>query len=522
VKTRQNLICAVFSGLLFALTWNTKLPAVSLFIAFVPFFFIIENTKNSRIAVFNYAFLTIILFHVGTVWWLAKSSFWGFLVIIISNSLYFAVAILLVFILRQNFGRTSGLFAFPVIWTSFEYIHFSWELSWPFMNLGNWLGQIHQWVQWYEFTGILGGTVWILILNVAVYQACYWFLKKRKTYSLISFTIGLFIGIGPYLVSKNLYQNYSEKSACLAFTCIQPNIDPYTEKYNSSLYPLQTKEQIQMAVQATGNPDCILFPESSFPAYLNEDSLNHHNLIKEIHSSLIKKSKTMVIGGLYSFRIKDGDTLFYNTAFCIDSSRPPLLRHKSKLVIGVEKMPFQEYFHFLKRWNLDFGGYTNSLTSDTSARNFESADKSFSLAPIICFESVYGQFVSGFVTNGATSIAVITNDAWWGDTPGYYQHLMHSKLRAIETRRNIARCANTGVSCIINGRGDITAQILPFEKNILKGNVSQQNYISFYTKHGDYIGIMALVSTVILIVFLAYRSIGRGGSGMNSNRLLKL
>jgi apolipoprotein N-acyltransferase len=508
LKDKTNLIFSILSGLLFAFTWNHYIPALSLFVAFVPLLFLIENKEIPYIKIYNLAFFTFIIFHIGVVWWLAKSSVFGFLVIIISNSMYLALAILLIYRIRQLFGFVAAWFSFVCIWLAFEYMHFWWELSWPFMNLGNWLGQIHKFAQWYEFTGILGGTLWILLINLCIYLILRNLKLRKNLKASIIFTFGLIIIVVPILISNKMYNAYKDNPKTLTFKIIQPNINPYIEKYNHKLFEKQINNQIAMALREdTLKADCYLFPESSFPVYLNEDSCKSNPVLIKLKNELLKSDNALVLGGLYAYRVVNGDSLFYNTAFGFSKNFEIETRHKSKLVIGVEKMPFQDYFKFLKYWNLNFGGFNNSLTIDNEPIDFEFPDKSGFIAPIICYESVYGQYVSDFVKKGATCIAVITNDAWWGYTPGYYQHLMHSKLRAIENRRNVVRAANTGVSCVINGRGDIVGQIPPFTQDILIAKVNLNNQLSFYSRHGDYIGKIAFVFSILILILALYKII---------------
>jgi apolipoprotein N-acyltransferase len=438
------------------------------------------------------------------VWWLAKSSLFGFFVIIVSNSMYLALAIVLVYRIRQVFNMMFALISFVCIWVGFEYMHYWWELSWPFMNLGNWLGQTCKWIQWYQYTGVLGGTLWILSVNLLIYHIIKKIQMKQKMPAIIYSISVIAVIVLPMTLSGHMYKNYSDSKEELIFKLIQPNIDPYTEKYNTKLFEGQINKQIELAKDTTSyNPVCFLFPESSIPSLLNEDFLESVALTK-ITDSVLKSPNTMILGGMYSFRSNNGDTLFYNTAFCMQTNGKRETRHKSKLVIGVEKMPYQDYFGFLKKLNLDFGGFTNSLAIDKEPVVFKIPVKSYSIAPVICYESVYGQYVSEFVSKGASCIVVITNDAWWGDSPGYIQHLMHSKLRAIENRRSVARAANTGTTCIINGRGDIVNQITAFKVGVLTGTVSQNNQNTFYSKNGDYIGKIAFGISIIILILTIY------------------
>jgi len=408
--------------------------------------------------------------------------------------------------IRQHLGLLLGVLSFVVFWLAFEYIHYHWELSWPFMNLGNWFGQKPEWIQWYEYTGVLGGTLWVLIVNLFFYFTVNQWIKGLLRKAFVFLALGIAFIVLPIIFSKSILNSFEEHGQAKYFTIIQPNIDPYTEKYDSSLFKKQIKRQLGLASGTKSETDCFVFPESSFPAYLDEDSTESANLFKDIENQLIVRHNIAVLGGLYSYKILKGDTLFYNTAFMLKKYATPQLYHKSKLVIGVEKMPFQEYFSFLKKWNLNFGGYSTSLATDPERNIFVSADKSLRIAPVICYESVYGEFVSSSVRQNVNCIAVITNDAWWGDTPGYRQHLMHSQLRAIENRKSVVRSANTGISCFINAKGQIVSQLKPWEEGVLNGKITTSEAKTFYCKNGDLIGKIATFISVILLLISILRS----------------
>ncbi len=493
---------SILSGILLGVCWNGVLPAISLFVAFVPLLFVFRIQTWHYRQVFMFGLLAFFIFHLGTVWWLTLSSFLGGVIIFLLNSMVMAAVVALAYKIRQALGLVFGIIALIMSWLSFECVHYHWELSWPFMNLGNWLGQLPKWIQWYEYTGVLGGTFWILLVNVLLYVVISKLLDSKLKMSLVFLVIVALVMFLPVYISKNIYKNQTYLGEEKTFLVVQPNIDPYTEKYNASLFEQQNIHQIELAQASVAiNIDCIIFPESSFPAYLDEGKSGDDAFVEVLVNELVDSFLIPVIGGFYSYRLNGVDTSFFNTAFMINSETQIQLYHKSKLVVGVEKMPFEKYFSFLKTWNLDFGGYTTSLGIDSDRKVFTLVDKGVSIAPVICYESVYGQFVSEFVKNGANFITVITNDAWWGDTPGYKQHLMHSKLRAIETRRAVVRSANTGVSCFINQKGEIISEIAPWKEETLTGTVTSNDQLTFYAKNGDYIGIIAVFLMTFLIVF---------------------
>src|SRR5690606_10854283 len=199
-----------------------------------------------------------------------------------------------------------------------------------------------------------------------------------------------------------------------------------------------------------------------------------------------------VLSGIESYQIyEDQKTLtarpygnvFYdsfNAAVLVDGSSKLQFYHKSKLVPGAEKTPFGKSLAFMTPLFKHFGGTTGGYGSQEEPSVFYSAS-GIGAAPVICYESIWGNYVADYIKKGAQFIAVITNDGWWGDTSGKDQnmkkraqsmafitndgwwedtsgkdqHLQYAKLRAIENRRWVVRSANTGISGFINQRGDI-------------------------------------------------------------------
>ena len=106
---------------------------------------------------------------------------------------------------------------------------------------------------------------------------------------------------------------------------------------------------------------------------------------------------------------------------------------------------------------------------------------------------------------GAQFLAIMTNDAWWGNTQGHKQHLNYARLRAIENRRSIARSANTGISALINQKGEIEKELGYGLKGTLKGTINSSDTITFYTQYGDYIPKLAFIPAGILLLLSFFR-----------------
>jgi apolipoprotein N-acyltransferase len=189
---------------------------------------------------------------------------------------------------------------------------------------------------------------------------------------------------------------------------------------------------------------------------------------------------------------------YYNTALQLDQAKNYHYYNKSKLVPGAENMPYVRYIPFADKWALDLGGISGTLGTQKERTVFFNQD-SIGAAPVICYESIFGEYVTDYVKNGANLIFIITNDGWWKDTPGYKQHCAYAALRSIETRRSIARSANTGTSCFIDQRGDILQATAWRTDAVINATIRANTAETFYVRYGDFLARGAIGLTLILL-----------------------
>jgi apolipoprotein N-acyltransferase len=263
--------------------------------------------------------------------------------------------------------------------------------------------------------------------------------------------------------------------------------------------------------------DYLVFPETALTEDIWEHQMEQSGSLQRLRIFLKNFPKLKIIigastGKVYApgeelsvtarkFTQEDGYYDSYNTALQVDNAQPIQVYHKSKLVPGVEQMPFPFIFKHLESIAIDLGGTTGGLGTQEERSVFVSPDRTMKAAPVVCYESVYGEYVSEYVKNGANFIAIITNDGWWGDTPGYKQHLKYGRLRAIETRRWIVRSANTGISCFINPFGDIQQATKYWVPAVISQKIQLNNELTFYTRFGDYIARAALCISIAMLIY---------------------
>lgn len=517
------------SGILLSLPWLTEGLSWTLFIAFCPLLFAedqLSKQNGGRKSIFYLpAFTTFLIWNGLSTWWIAYVSLVGMLFIVVLNALLMASVWWSRQLISRKFSLISSYFSLIIFWLAFEFLHHNWTLPWPWLSLGNGFANSVKLVQWYEFTGILGGSLWILLSNILIYSAILSYATQQSSLkSLKRASLALVFIFLPIVGSLYMYSNYTEKGSLLNVVSLQPNIDPYTEKFSG----LSSREQILRLLklaetQITDSTDLVVAPETAWPT-LWEDSILTQNQSLLPLSEVIRKfpNVNFVVGAITQRKIEANETIsetarkpveddFYfdtfNSALMIDSSQEIQISHKSILVNGVEKMPFQKYFSFLGKFLINLGGNSRSMTASKEPVIFEGND-SMKYGPVICFESVFGEYCSKIVQRGANVLVVITNDGWWKNSPGSWQHFSYSRLRALETRRSIVQSANTGISGFINQRGDVLKKTELNSVAAIQSTIHLNAEVTFYAKYRDYLGRICLIlSGLILANALMYNMI---------------
>lgn len=517
---RKDVLLALFSGLILIAAWPTSGLSVLLFVAFVPLLlltdYIIAHGKSGK-RLFLCAYAAFLTWNMGTTWWIYHATFGGALLAFVFNALFMALIFRLFFETRRKLGRIPGYIALVAYWIAFEYLHLSWELSWPWLTLGNGFSESYKWVQWYEYTGVFGGTLWVWLINILLYEAlrASSFLRRR----LILLSAAILLVLLPVGTSWYRYSGYTEKGEAHECVVIQPNVDPYNEKFSNVPGEDQLAKILQLGSSvADSSVEYFIAPETALPFDHRENDIQQNPDIKTITTFLHAFPKASFITGMSTSRAySPGEPLSetvrkfpngtfyddYNTAVQINQAGKVQFYHKSKLVPGVERMPYPGMFKFVEKFAIDLGGTVGSYGTQKERTPFLS-NNGVKVGTPICYESIYGEFLNGFVENGARYIFIITNDGWWGDTPGYKQHMSYARLRAIETRRSIARSANTGISCFINQRGDVLQSSPWWKPEALRAKLKANDELTFYTSHGDYIAkFFACIAIGLMLITFA-------------------
>ena len=567
-------LLALLSGLLMSLPWLVPGTGLVALFAFVPLLFADSLAQECGMRRFRYVhYSSFVLWNALTTWWVWNATAGGAIFAILANALQMSLVFGLFRLSRKLFDRqraaggriAAASEALPYIflvtawiaWERWYLVHA--QISWPWLVLGNAFARTTQLAQWYEYTGSLGGSLWIWACNIGLFALlkayiCGWkasekgsFLSRNRKW-IASAAVALLVLL-PIAVSAHLYQSWKPGEESIDALIVQPNIDPYhkframSQKQQDAILLSQADSALTELsgahMDSTATSECcsamnfgsegllIVAPET-FTNDVILPSVENGASFRSYKSFLASWPGANLLFGASSYEFYEGynppsllwrelDRQFWrlghNSAIVMDASGRYDLYHKSKLVVGVEATPYPKLFVPIDNM---LGGVMGRLSGQGKADVlhyrggvYEADEVAVRTVPFgcaVCYESVYGEFCTDYVRRGARFMTVITNDAWWGDTPGYKQHLAYSALRAIELRRDLARCGNTGISAFINSRGDIVSHTDWWKRETLSGEIHLDSRQTLFVRLGDAVGricsfIFLLLAALLLFSF---------------------
>ncbi len=551
---RKLLLISLISGLLLAGGF-TPMPFFPLmFVGFVPLLIVEKRIADergvARGAVFKYVFWGLFLWNVLSTYWVTNTLFLAGVLAVLPGTLLMTIPWVLFHHTKSALGNRLGYASLPAYWMTLELAHLHWkDLSWPWLNLGNSFARFPEIIQWYDITGTFGGSLWIWVLNLLIF---FWFWNfiqyknegiwrifhspKKETVSIPPDSktarlrpalqgIESFAGLSiialvffiPLIFSLIKYFTYKEEGEQIEVVVVNPNYEPHYEKFEVG-QPQQLKRFFEISREGlTPETDYLVFPETSFGRVWHNE-IEESQVIQAFRGFLQDYPNTKLVTGLSSFRrfekddpppqaprtyVRGRDTTVYesyNSAIQIAHNDPVVQDYfKEKLVPGAEYPPFSSITIF--RPIVDaLGGSMAGLGTQPEREAFFNEDKTIGVAPVICYESVFGEYATGYVRAGANALFIVTNDGWWDNTAGHVQHNHFASLRAIETRRSIARSANMGTCGFINQRGDRFDGNPYGEQGFRRGKITLNDKVTFYVRYGDLIARIALFLSAILFL----------------------
>ena len=506
-KKLNSLSLSLIAGICLIAAWTFS-PLV--FLLFPSWIILIELAARKRRPLL-FLYLAFAVWNAGTTYWIANAHPLGVIATVginawlMSFALWFGMRCKVMF---ERLGATSVLSWLPVFaaWMAFEHLHEFWGLAFPWLHLGNTFYAWPELVQWYEFIGNSGGTLWVLLVAVIWSSAAGRFQKASALLAPIVTSVVMLV----------LPEKAAEQSISVAV--VQPNINSYTEKWSTPERAQIQKVDRLLRESGAKDVDLVVLPETFLPKARQENSLGKTVNDAMLQDVLRSYGNAAIFGATtYDFQQEKtyynrpmGDRFYtlYNSALFQSSTPKPLeVYHKGKLVVGGETMPFVKYLQpLLGDWALELGGTSGTLGTSHQRTVFEDEGLGLKLAPIICWENEFSGYATEYSRKGANLLAVITNDGWWGDTDGHVQHMRFSALRAIEHRKYVVRSANTGISTIIDAKGRPKERLVWEEEGVLLDEVPLLEGQTLYVRTGNWLGpLMSVIFGLSMLIVLISR-----------------
>jgi apolipoprotein N-acyltransferase len=519
MKNSTKWLLCISTGVVTALPWWGA-PGILLFICFVPLMMVERSVRaegGGVLSVLPYSFVFFLCWNLFATWWIARIHIAGGMSVIIINSAIMSMVFLLYSWIRKSTGRGGVILV--ILWLGFEFIHHRGDLSWPWLTLGNGLASDINLIQWYEYTGVAGGSLWVLSVNVIIFNVIRHYGISKDIRTQFMRVLVLFAAIiVPVAVSLVRVKTYAGSNREAGFLILQTNLDPYEDKYSGignsqrlDILLALAEENMREGVRY------IVSPETSVDSFII--SCPGDKMQEKVFGFLEKHPGTGFIIGATSIkpvteaqrtivtRIDSDGNLFdvFNSALFFFKDNPLIAYNKYYLANGVEQIPFQRILNLPQRLSIDLGGVSGSLKRGEGPGVVISPPDSLALGPLICFESAYGEYAASKVRKGAEIFILLTNDGWFKNTGAYRQHLQLARIRAVETRRSIIRSANYGISCYISPTGKVEAWLDWQEQGALFVNANTNSVKTFYASSGDFTGRTALFFSVLLILNMLVR-----------------
>lgn len=365
------------------------------------------------------------------------------------------------------------LLAFPSLWTFFD-----WMRGWLLTGF-SWGGLGYSQIPNWPLAGLaplfgIYAVTWAVVASAGALVLLWRFPKRRQWLGL-----GLAVAwVGSWGLSHIQWTEASGKP--LSISLVQGNI-PQTLKWEPTIFAqtLDTYTQHMTASQAK----LVILPETALPIFYDELPANY---LQPLQAILQQQEKEVITG--IPLRDMSGD---YNGV--ISLTQPTQQYRKAHLVPFGEYVPLPWLTGWLYRYmNMPLSGFTRG---EPEQQPFTVADQR--IAFNICYEDSFGEeLLAG--ARSATLLANVSNLAWFGHSTAAEQHLQLSQARALETGRPMLRATNTGLTAVIDQRGQVLQSLPQFHNARLDTSVQGRQGETPYLRWGNWPVLIALLLAIVL------------------------
>lgn len=526
---KKRFLLGLLSGLLLALSFPPYPFFLFSFIAFIPLFNSFQYVKKKWWLIY----LTFFIYHYATNWWISS---WqkdtdpylfvsGFAVALV-HPLLFMFPFAIQNVIARRLGWKSSIALFPFLWVAFEWLHSLGELAYPWLTIGYTQVYNHIWIQVADIGGVWFVSFLIVLCNVFIYFAIEEYKEhqtigkklifKSKYIYLFLITFLLPYAYGIFKVNEFSFEKVVHKENKIRVGIIQPNINPWRKWETDALTQVKIHKHIQDSL-ASAVPNIDLFVWSETAITMLSLDINAEHKFDAFYEILPQNSSLLT--GFADFKFLNpnekpsfttkylfGDSSkpyeTYNSILLLNPNRTFQIYHKNRLTPFGEHIPYSQVLGFAKsflEWNVGISSWAKG--TEQNVLSFENQRTKCLIAPIICIESIYPDYCRNFINKGAEVITIITNDGWYDHTFGPTQHFLIATVRAIETRRFVVRCANTGISGTISPDGKTLYKAPQYQQVGIAADIAKLDYKTTYTMLGDFVPYTSILITIVALFY---------------------
>jgi apolipoprotein N-acyltransferase len=538
---KSNLLLALSGGLLLGLSFPPLPLSFLAYVAFVPILLLVEQVSTIG-KLLRYSYAAFLLFNIVGLYWVG-----GFthgrdpylmtsgVALILVHPMFFWIPLLAYYAARKTLGLPAALILFPFLFTAFEYLHGLGEFAFPWLSIGYTQSYDLARIQIAEFVSVYGVSFLVFAFNALLFYISTEWLSHQVSLKSKKVIIPA-IGLIAIIILPPLYGWFRIRSlqaqqhqTAVQVAVIQPNFDPFEkwgegsrnkwESYRTQFdYYVDETKNIARASDSTSKPELIVYPETAIPFYLLLPQ-NRNFLNRLTHT--VDSLNISVFTGLPYAVFEDsahasptatrihGSEFFYeafNSATLIQPRKEiDQIYKKMILVPFAERIPYAQYLSFLiepLKWSVGISGWGKGM--DTVVFILPTTHGNIPFSSMICYESIYPQFVREFASKGAQFLIVVTNDSWYGNTSGPYQHAACGVFRAIENRRWIVRCANGGISGFIGPDGSFHNRTAMFAQRTVSALIEARSEKSWYVRYGDLFSKTCVIISILSLIWTLF------------------
>lgn len=410
----------------------------------------------------------------------------------------------------QDRGGPSGPVTIPVLWVLADIWRGAGVLGFPWGSCGYAMAPHPIALQVSAWTGYWGLPFWVLLVNAMWTLGLRAGVRGMQGIAMVRYFAGICLTVAPLLTGLWILRSAPgpipvvdvwdgtrrapwHSAAAEAFPAAEGPDGGQAAPLRVALVQANTAREIKWEPEyrslvvedlldrtkaaAAHEPDLIVWPETAAPLRIFWEPL----LSEQVRRTVDSLDTWVLVGTLDAVRRTEGGYDDYNAAILLDpDGRPSQKYYKMHLVPFSEAMPFRDEAPWLNA--LNFG--QSEFSTGREMTLFTAGDASFST--LICFESIFPGLARKAAAGGARHLVNITNDFWFGRSAGPVQHAHMAVHRAVETRTPVIRCANSGVSFVVDQYGRVYGETELFTEALLLAEVPAGRGGSFHTRHGDW------------------------------------